>query len=148
MKLLTVLTCFCLNVVKCRLFILGWIKGQSLTLSDLDDVPGLHGQRGEVPAPVDGDALPQDGVQPPDLIPVQQAEPAALLRGVTARHDAPGPWKLLRLHNESSVGGCWRRLKASLPSHKDPKRDSVFGKFCGAADMSWFLVSFCLPSAD
>ena len=51
--------------------------------SHLDDVPGLHGQSGEVPAAVDRDALPQDGVQPPHLIPGQHADPRIQLRGIT-----------------------------------------------------------------
>lgn len=57
--------------------------------SHLDDLPGLHGQRGEVAAAVDRDALAQDGVQPLHLIPRQHAEPPALLGGITVggRHD-------------------------------------------------------------
>ena len=55
--------------------------------SHLDDLPGLHGQRGEVSAAVDRDALPQDGVQAPHLIPGQHADPPNLLRVITGGHD-------------------------------------------------------------
>lgn len=43
-------------------------------------LPRLHRQSGEVPAAVDGDALRQNRVQTPHLIPGQHAEPPALIR--------------------------------------------------------------------
>lgn len=54
--------------------------------SHLDDLPGLHGQRGEVSTAVDRDALPQDGVQPLHLIPRQHADPPTLPLGTTGGH--------------------------------------------------------------
>lgn len=53
----------------------------------LDDLPGLHGQRGEVSAAVDRDALAQDGVQTPHLVPTQHADTPAVVRGVSGGHD-------------------------------------------------------------
>lgn len=55
--------------------------------SHLDDLPGLHGQRGEVSTAVDRDALSQDGVQTLHLIPRQHTDPPTLLRGITGGHD-------------------------------------------------------------
>lgn len=68
--------------------------------SHLDDLPGLHGQRGEVSAAVDRDALAQDGVQTPHLIPTQHADPPALLRGIRGGHDDPD--------NKARSAGCER----------------------------------------
>lgn len=55
--------------------------------SHLDDVPGLHGQCGEVSAPVDRDALGQDGVQTPNLVPTQHADTPAVILGISGGHD-------------------------------------------------------------
>lgn len=82
--------------------------------SHLHDLPGLHGQRGEVPAAVDRDALAQDGVQPLHLIPRQHTEPPALIGGITVggRHD-------------DSVG-CPRGGKASERRVRFGPPDSLF----------------------
>lgn len=58
--------------------------------SHLDDLPGLHGQRGEVPAAMDRDALAQDGVQTLHLIPRQHADPPTLITGIAGGHDDAG----------------------------------------------------------
>ena len=55
--------------------------------SHLNDLSGLHGQRGEVSSAVDGDALSQDGVQAPHLIPRKHADPPTQIRGITGGHD-------------------------------------------------------------
>ena len=88
--------------------------------SHLDDLPGLHGQRGEVPAAVDGDALSQDGVQAPHLIPRQHADPPTLLRRITGGHDDP---------TERSGGGCPQGVRAvvrtaAARAQRNPARES------------------------
>lgn len=75
----------------------------------LYDLPRLHGQSGEVPPAVDGDALRQNRVQAPHLIPGQHAEPPALIRnsghgdGNFFQESGGGKMKLLRKEKEKTV---------------------------------------------
>lgn len=73
----------------------------------LDDLPRLHGQCREVPAAVDGNAFPEDGVQAAHLIPRQDAEPPTLLRGITGRHDNRGSMDTTAGHEHSSRALGW-----------------------------------------
>ena len=58
----------------------------SVIVAYLDDLPGLHGERGEVSTSVDGHALSEDGVQSLHLLPRQHTESPTLLRGITGGH--------------------------------------------------------------
>lgn len=69
----------------------------------LDDGAGPHRERGEVPAAVDGHGLPQDLVQPLQLLPRQDAEAvSALLRG--ARSGPPRRRRRRHQHRRNATG--------------------------------------------
>lgn len=57
--------------------------------SHLYDLPGLHGQRGEVSTAVDWDAFAEDGVQTQHLIPREHADSPTVVRSITGGHDDP-----------------------------------------------------------
>ena len=106
-----------------------------VSLAYLDDLPRLHGQRGEVAPAVDGDSLPDDRVQAPHLIPSQHAEPPTLFRGIAARHgsfQSPPPTNTTQeqrresegaLRGESRVrGGCCASSGARCYNPLSPHR--------------------------
>lgn len=105
--------------------------------SHLDDLPGLHGQCGEVSAPVDRDALGQDGVQTPHLVPTQHADTPAGILGISGGHDGR-----TRLDTRPQRRAAERNATSSSSAQETEREGPVLGQVC-KAPTGWGYAEDC-----